>query len=252
MSTKLDTRKSVIAHRFNGNIEGDEKFVEVDGQKFVDDGTGKPKVGEDQKPIPFVEKKADDGADEKSLEELAKTNPAIAKLLEDKKKAEKDLSDKLAKESEERQAQLAKNGEWEKLAKEQEAEIARLKEEDGKKFEIIGKYKGSIKSILDATLATIPKDKIGLIPDSFSEREKLEYITKNAKLLGATIIAVKGDKVEKNEDEPNLGEEDTLRKELGELIKKGSTRTATEDNLMTEKSRKLKELQTKRLQGDKK
>lgn len=32
-----------------------DKFVEVDGQKFVDDGTGRPKVGEDGQPIKFVE-----------------------------------------------------------------------------------------------------------------------------------------------------------------------------------------------------
>lgn len=30
-------------------------YVEVDGQKFVDDGQGSPKLGEDGQPIPFVE-----------------------------------------------------------------------------------------------------------------------------------------------------------------------------------------------------
>lgn len=33
----------------------DVKFVEVEGQKFVDDGTGNPKLGDDGKPVPYVE-----------------------------------------------------------------------------------------------------------------------------------------------------------------------------------------------------
>ena len=33
----------------------EEKYVEVDGQKFVNDGEGNAKVGEDGQPIPFVE-----------------------------------------------------------------------------------------------------------------------------------------------------------------------------------------------------
>ena len=33
----------------------EEKYVEVDGQKFVDDGEGNAKVGDDGQPIPFVE-----------------------------------------------------------------------------------------------------------------------------------------------------------------------------------------------------
>lgn len=41
----------------NGGEGGGEatKFVEVDGNKFVDDGSGKPKLGEDGKPIAFKE-----------------------------------------------------------------------------------------------------------------------------------------------------------------------------------------------------
>lgn len=35
----------------------DVKFVEVDGQKFVDDGNGQPKVDTAGNPIPFVEEK---------------------------------------------------------------------------------------------------------------------------------------------------------------------------------------------------
>lgn len=34
---------------------GDSKFVEVDGKKFMDDGNGQPKKGDDGNPIPFNE-----------------------------------------------------------------------------------------------------------------------------------------------------------------------------------------------------
>lgn len=39
----------------DGDEGGEAKFVEVDGAKFVDDGTGKPKIGDDGKPTPYVE-----------------------------------------------------------------------------------------------------------------------------------------------------------------------------------------------------
>ncbi len=41
--------------------KGEQKFVEVEGKKFVDDGTGKPKLDKDGKPEPFVEKKPEGG-----------------------------------------------------------------------------------------------------------------------------------------------------------------------------------------------
>ena len=231
-----------------------KKFVEIDGKKFEANDAGEAIKNDKGETIPFVEdggdgkKKDDKGAGDnadKSLEELAKTNPAVAELLKQKLEADKKISDAEAEASKARQQELAKKGEWEKLAKEQEAEIARLKAEDTKKSEILGKYQGSVRGILAEVLKTIPKEKLGLIPDDFSERQKLEYITKNAKLLGATIMA-KGDKVEKNDGEPNATEEQTLIKELQALIDKGSKRTQAEDQLMVEKGRKIKELQKAR------
>lgn len=38
-----------------GGQGGDSKFVEVDGKKFVDDGSGQPKKGDDGQPVPFIE-----------------------------------------------------------------------------------------------------------------------------------------------------------------------------------------------------
>lgn len=232
-----------------------KKFVEVDGKKVEADDAGVAIKNDKGEHIPFVEnaddkgKGADDKGDgiaDKTLEQLAETNPAVAELLKQKLEADKKLSDQEAEASKKRQEALEKSGEWEKLAKEREAEITRLQGEDKKKSELLGKYQGSVQSILTETLKTIPKDKLGLIPEDFSPRQKLEYITKNAKLLGASVAGGKGDKIEKGDGEPNLNDEQTLRKELQELIDKGSKRTASEDNLMTEKSRKIKELQTAR------
>ena len=36
----------------------EEKYVEVDGAKYIDDGTGSPKLDDADNPIPFVEEKA--------------------------------------------------------------------------------------------------------------------------------------------------------------------------------------------------
>ena len=225
-----------------------KKFVEIDGKKVEANDAGEAIKNDKNEYIPFVEdgKGADDKkVDETSIEKLAETNPAVAELLKQKLDADKKLSDQEAEASRKRQEDLAKAGEWEKLAKERENEIARLQAEDKKKGELLGKYQGSVNSILAETLKTIPKDKLGLIPEDFSARQKLEYITKNAKLLGATT-AIKGDKVEGHDDTPNLSEEQTLQKELQALIDKGGKRTASEDQLMTEKSRKLKEIRQAR------
>jgi hypothetical protein len=226
-----------------------KKFVEIEGKKVEANDAGEAIKNDKGEFIPFVEdggKKPDDdgkgGNDaDKTLEELAKTNPAVAKLLADKLEADKKASDAEALASKARQDELAKKGEWEKLAKEQADEIARLKAEDTKKSAILGKYQGSVQSILNEVLKTIPKEKLGLIPEDFSERQKLEYITRNAKLLGATIVA-KGDKVDKNDGTPDATEEQTLIKELQALIDKGAKRTQAEDQLMVEKGRKIKEL----------
>jgi hypothetical protein len=56
------------------------KFVEVDGKKFVDDGTGKPKLDDKNEPVLFVEKKDDKGID-------IENHPAIAQLKTELKTA---------------------------------------------------------------------------------------------------------------------------------------------------------------------
>lgn len=241
-----------IVHSVNGFADDADKFVEIDGKKFVDDGTGKAKVGEDGQPIPFVEKKGDEKPaidyTQAELDELAKVNPHVAKLLSDQKKKEEEeqrLADERKKEAEEN---AKKNGEWQKLAEEREREITDLRTQVLNKDNLLGKYKGSVESVLKDIIATIPKENLVLIPEKFSPREKLEYITANAKLLGAKINSVKkNDGVDPNDQTPNATEEQTLVKEIDELQKKPN-KTKSELDLMWEKSQKLKEIRKAKLE----
>jgi len=244
----------IVLHLFNGNADGDAKFIEVDGVKFEADAEGKVKVV-DGKPVPFVEKKADDikiDVATADLEALAKINPAIAAMLDSKKKAEQDLEKinndkKLADEE-----ALKKTGEWQKLAETRGSELEKALDTIKQKDEILGKYVGSVESVLKDILTTIPKENLALIPEKFSPREKLEYITTNAKLLGAKITAInKGDKIDKSDDTPAGTEEEKLVAEIDELMKKGDKKTKTELDILFEKSKKLQELRKKRLEEKK-
>ena len=242
----------VSLHSLNGHEE-DIKFVEVEGAKFVADekDPAKPKLDDKGEKIPFVEKKPgeSDKVDESKLgeltiEELAKLSPAAAKLLEEKTAREAADKKREADEAAKAEEDAKKKGEWQKLAEERGVTIETLKKELGTKEEILGKYVGSTKQILAEVMKTIPKENVGLIPESFSPREKLEYITQNAKLLGATIVGSgKGGKVDKNDADPNATDEEKLATEIEELRKKPN-KTQTELNVMFEKAQQLKKLQT--------
>lgn len=240
----------VVTHLFNGNVDNEEKFVEVDGKKFVDDGTGKAKVDDKGLPIPFVEKKVDEKIDLATLdlEKLAKVNPHVAKMLSEKEEADKKLSDadKLRQEKERKDAEA--KGEWQKIADQEKIKRTELEKELEIKKDLLTKYAVSVETILKEIMATIPKENLALIPEKFSSREKLEYITANAKLLGAKINASKGDGVDKNDVNVSGTEEEKLVAEIDALVKKGATRTAVETSDMYAKSKKLAELRKVRLE----
>lgn len=157
-------------------------------------------------------------------------NPHVAAIA---KKA-KEYDDKVKAEKE-------AGGDWEKLAREREVALTEAQKQLGIKDDIIGKYKGSTKNVLDNLLKTIPDDKKALIPADYSERQQLEYIIGNASFFGAKPI-VGGGGVPPNDPPPAVTAEDTLVKEIDELVKKGATRTLSETNAMIEKSGKLKAL----------
>lgn len=246
---------SVSVRKFNGFADdGGEKFVEVDGKKFIDDGSGKPKLDDNQQPIPFVEKKGEDDFDlskidfatvtEEQIEAVEKKFPSIAKLVRDKFEAEKKLAGIDADKKKQEEDDLKAKGELQKLLDIKEGSIADLTKKLGEKDTLLGKYSESVKSILKEVMATIPKDKQGLIPSEFSDRQKLEYITKNAKLLGATIVG--SGKIENNDgDHVDATEEEKMINRFEELQNK-KDKTSVELKEMTELARKIKEVQKKK------
>ena len=250
----------MIVHNQNGYEEDTDKFVELDGKKFIpdDDDPTKAKVGEDGKPVPFKEDdKGDDGKDgkeddelaDKSLEDLAKVNPAVAKMLEDQEdaKKEKEKEEKEKKDAEDKKA--GEDGKWQDLAEERKTKNESLQKDLDKSGEILGKYVNSTKEILKNVIDTIPEENRGLIPEDFSPRQQLEYITKNQKLLGAKVSQAQGGKVGKNDDTPIGTQEEELIKEIDEFTKKArdNTITAAENEIFYEKAKALKELRAKRV-----
>lgn len=58
---------------------GEVKYVEVDGKKFVDDGTGKPKLGTDGQPEPYIQQQQAETPEAKAARLLRQTNQARKK-----------------------------------------------------------------------------------------------------------------------------------------------------------------------------
>ena len=233
-----------VFHNLNGNVEP----VVIDGAKYEADPTDpkKAKVGEDGKPVPFKENAGggDKGGNaDIDLEELAKTNPKVAKMLAEKKEADKKLADATKAQEEKERKEKEARGEFQKIAEDERKKREEVEVELEKKNTLLGKYVNSTKTILEEVMKTIPDEKKGLVPENFSAREKLEYITKNAKLLGATVAKTgKGGKIDENDNSPTATDEQQLLKDIDELIKKGGARTAAENQILWEKSKKLKVL----------
>lgn len=256
MSKNLKTE--VVLYHLNG-CEEDAKFIEIDGEKFEvdpDDAT-KPKQV-DGKNVPFKEeekapeetpeeKKIREAKEEaekggKSIEELAKDNPELQKILDANKKREAD--DKKAEEERKKkeEEEAEKKNEWKDLAGSRKTELEAKTKELEQKEEILGKYVNSVKSVLKDVMATIPKENVGLIPDGFSPREKLEYITKNAKVLGAKITG-SGGGVSPNDKDVQPTDEAKLQSEIDDLRKKPELeKTKADHTKIFELSKKLKDL----------
>ena len=254
MNNQMQTE--VVIYSRNGFVE-DAKFVEVDGQKYEADDTDptKPKVDDKGEKIPFKaddngggdDKGGDDGKDgkkdggSKTIEELAKDNPELQKMLDDKAQLEADKKKAEADAAKAAEEAAEKKGEWKQLAEERKNELDKVNAELGKKEEILGKYVNSTKAVLKDVMATIPEENRGLVPDNFSPREKLEYITKNAKVLGAKVSNAKGGGVPPNDDGSAPTEEAKLVNEIQELRDK-ENKTQSDHTKIFDLSKKLKEL----------
>lgn len=240
---------NVITHTFNGNIEDVPKFVEVEGKKYEDDGTGQPKKGSDGTLVPFVEKKQDVPpvfkVDEADLDALSKVNPHVARLLEEKQKREADDAKRSEDEKKKQDDEAVKKGEWQKLADERAVKIKESDEKIKTQNEQLGKYVKTVENILAVIQASIPKERQGLIPADFSARQKLEYIITNAEALGATTFG-KGGNIPPTDAPPNGTDESKIVARIDELTKLGGTRTRAQDSEMFELAGKLKAIRLKK------
>lgn len=220
------------------------EYIEINGVKYKVNSEDKTKplldaegnkvlYEEPEPPTPLAPGK-------KTLEELAKEDPEIARLLSENKRLAEDQAERDRKAEAERKAQLEKNGEFQKLAEEAEQRAANAKQKLDEANAIIDKYKGTINELRDEMMAQIPEDKKSLVPEG-SAKSQIEYIRKNVSYFGVSLLAKKGSEVPPNKDEPPIDEETKLTKEFRELMDKTNL-TLTESARLTELSTLLKKL----------
>jgi len=197
----------------------EKKYVEIDGKKYQADEKGDVIKGTDGNPVPFVETPPAPPAPTDDLAKLAETNPAVAKLLQERNDAAKALADKLAADEEAARKDSEKKGEWEKLAKDEEQRRKNAETLANERADMLGKYKGTTKLVLDALLAQIPEDKRGLIPTDFHDRQKLEYVIANAKYFGVSVTNAVPP-VPPGEKPPQAGDLASLKAKFNELVVK--------------------------------
>lgn len=218
-------------------------IIEKEGQRYVGDKDGN--VQKDDKGNPVVydpQKHKETSVSDLELEALAKTNPHVARVLQEKQEAEKKAKELADAEEAKRQEDARKNGEWQKLAEENSAKLKAAEDERTKLSVIVQKDKETIQGLLDQVLETIPKERQSLIPADYSPRKKLEYIMSNAAALGVEpVIKTKGSEVPPHNNPPNLTEEAKLIAEIDGLMKKAN-KTRSEQTLLWEKTKALKEL----------
>lgn len=242
------TEKNYIVRTFNGHASEDTKFVEVEGKKYIDDGTGKPKVDEKGEKVLFVEKQIED-LSTVELEELATKNPHVKKMLEERKAREEADKNAEIERKKKEDEEAVKKGEFQKLADERQKELDKKTTELDNAGKMLANYKKTVENILNSILPTIPKDKLGLIPENFSARERLEYIIKNADVLGAKTPMNKGGEVKKNDDNPVLNDLEKMQSRFDELLKKGSAKTNIEYAEQAELATKIKKARTEKEQN---
>ena len=231
-----------------------KKFIEIDGVKYKinpDDET-KPLLDDKGEKILYVEEKPKDpvvppkdpAPTDQSLDALAKTNPEVARMLQEKKQLEEDKRKQDEEAETERKAQLEKNGEFQILAQEAETKRVASEAKQTEQTEIIKKQNDAFKGLRDDMLAQIPEDKRSLIPE-VSARKQIDYIRANAKHLGVSILN-KGGKVPDNGNNSPLDEEGELTKRYNEYLKRSedqpNSMTIRDKDDMLEIGRKLKEI----------
>ena len=213
------------------------KALEVDGVKvlYVEEPVEVPPVV----PAPVVPKVSENMTDEQ-IEELAKSDPALAKILRENK-ALRTTAEATASQAEaDKKAEMEKNGQFQELAAQadREKDIAVQKQKEAEA--LLEKYKTTVNTIKDNMMSQIAADKQSLVPEG-SAGKQIEYILANSKHLGVSITS-KGSPVPKNEDAP-IDDEGTDRKRFDELFEKDDL-TRQEQAELNELSRKVKAYDT--------
>lgn len=224
-----------------------KKFVIIDGVKYLADANDETKAAVDDKgeKILWVEPKEDTPPKKaSSLEDRAKEDPDIARLLAEKQQLEADKAERERIADEERQEALRKNGEFEKLANEERIKREEAVRERDEHRNVLKNYKAVVSDIRDELLNQIPEDKRSLVPTD-NAKNQIEYIRKNAKFLGVSLLTKAGSDVPPNQDTPPLDETAKLRKEFSDLMSKENL-TPTESNRLNELSVLIKQLNNKK------
>jgi hypothetical protein len=222
-------------------------IIEKDGNRYVADKDGKV-LEEDGKPVaydPAKHKDPDPDLSAFELEALAKANPHVARILQEKQDAEMKAKELADADEAKKQKEAQEKGEFQKLFEEASGKLKEKDGEVGKYKELVKGYTETIDALLKQMLEQVPKDKQALIPADYSSKKKLEYILANASALGAETVLKKGSDVPPNDKAPAT-DEAKLVAEIEELQKKGGSRTPTENTLMWEKAKQLKELRAKK------
>lgn len=165
---------------------------EVDGhadpvEPPKDDPAPEPKPDEDPAPEP---KDDGDGKDPKpvepvdpsglSLDQLKDLNPEVAKLITESEDAHEKLREIEEKREEDAENKMKEEGKWKELAETEKSKRKELEKEVTKKDALLDSYISTTKNILEGVINKIPEEKKALIPEKFSEKQKLEYIQKNS------------------------------------------------------------------------
>lgn len=231
------------------------KYIEIDGVRYKVDpnDSTKPLMVDGQmvkyeeeapEPIPptTTPVKVHDNMSDDEIEALAKTDPALARILRDNKRLKEDKVKAEADAAQARKAEMEKNGEFQKLAEEAERDRDKAISEKNEALAMLEKYKTTVNTIRDNMMSQIAPEKQSLVPEG-SARKQIEYILANAQHLGVSIIA-KGSPVPKNTDEPK-DDEGRDRKRFAELMEKDNL-TRNEQNELNDLSKKIKSYDAKK------
>jgi hypothetical protein len=222
------------------------KYIEIDGKKYKVDPNDSTKalLGADGLPVPYVEEAPAPAPKPHDHEFKMANDPEYARIYNRNLELEEEARKKAEKDEEERRESLRKNGEFQKLAEEETAKRKAAETAKAEAESVLEKYKGTVNEIRDEMLEQIPEDKRTLIPQG-SARVQIDYIRKNAKFLGVSLVNKGGD-VPPNTDTPPLDEEGKLQKEYADLLKKENL-TFKEKERMSELARLIKTVRSRKV-----